>query len=52
MNAFGDAKVNTINFLGTKAQWETVKINASGWNSYFTTAIVHCTDGDLTVTKY
>ena len=48
-STFGDAKISTLNFLGTKAQWETIKVTNSGWKSNFTTNIVHCTDGDLVI---
>lgn len=38
-------KLNTINYGGTQAQWNTI---SSGANFFSTTnAVVHCTDGDI-----
>ena len=49
----GCNELSSINYEGTKAQWETIKKGFSwkgyGWDRYTVsgTFIVHCTDGDI-----
>ena len=45
---FGCENLETINYSGTKEQWNTMKKNEK-WNRGMPSCTVHCTDGDLVV---
>lgn len=50
-NAFQESGIDTINFKGTKEQWEKVRIDqpwgTEGGIPWFDVDIVHCSDGDI-----
>ena len=41
--------LETIHYLGTKAQWEAIEKSSMGWIDAYTKYTVHCTDGDIVV---
>ena len=42
----GDKNLKTINFEGTKAQWESIT-KGDDWNFSIGASVVHCSDGDV-----
>lgn len=49
-NAFYSSSLQTINFNGTKAQWNAIE-KAENWDNRSVITIIKCSDGDITITR-